>query len=164
MKKESQRGLTSVQISILMSIISIILCIALPIYLKISQETKYALCKENVKKIREALDKFYKKDGRLTYPTEPEYKDFEKLGDIGKLPTCPVTKTPYKYEPIWDSGHQNVIDYVLYCDSPNAHSFIDKKGYPRCNAKGLIEPEKDKSKDKENSIKQNYSDEEQNKK
>ena len=82
MKKESQRGLTSVQISILMSIISIILCIALPIYLKISQETKYALCKENVKKIREALDKFYKKDGRLTYPTEPEYKDFEKLGDI----------------------------------------------------------------------------------
>ena len=135
MKKESQRGLTSVQISILMSIISIILCIALPIYLKISQETKYAL-----------------------------YKDFEKLGDIGKLPTCPVTKTHYKYEPIWDSGHQNVIDYVLYCDSPNAHSFIDKKGYPRCNSKGVIEPEKDKSKDKENSIKQNYTDEEQNKK
>ncbi len=145
MFKKSQKGFTSVQVSIFISICAIILCIALPIYLKASHVAKYNLCLMNIKTvIYPALKEYYKKSNNIDYPTEPKYKNLANEGFIkGEFPVCPVTKTPYKYIPIWDSTHQHVENFVIYCDSPEAHVFIDKKGYPKFDSNGVVEPEKD---------------------
>lgn len=143
--RKSQKGITSVQVSIALSIIAIILCIALPFYVRFSHNAKYELCSMNIKNIiYPALKEYYKKHNNITYPTEPKYKNLaNEQYIIGNFPVCPVCKKQYKYIPIWNSTHQQVENFVVFCDS-DAHEFIGKKGYPKYDSDGYVEPNKDK--------------------
>lgn len=139
--KKSQKGVTSVTVSIVLSIIAIILCIALPFYVKFAHNAKYELCSLNIKNsIHSALKEFYKKHNNMTYPTKKEY---ENMSLDKNFPVCPLCNKPYRYIPIWNSTHQQVDHFVVFCDS-DAHEFIGKKGYPKYDENGYVEPDKDK--------------------
>ena len=139
--RKSQRGVTSVTVSIVLSVIAIILCIALPFYVKFSHNAKYELCSLNIKNsIYPALKEYYKKHNNITYPDKKTYHD---LSLDKQFPVCPLCNKPYRYIPKWNDTHQQIEDFVVFCDS-DAHAFIGKKGYPKYCSEGYVEPDKDK--------------------
>ncbi len=133
------KGFTLVEAAILSAVLGLILCLSIPFIVKNRCEHKYKVCTSNVKSIFKELEKFYfKNNGR--YPTEDEYKSvFASEYFQNALPVCPVDKSPYIYK-LESSHNGEASNYILYCSSEDAHNYLDKKGFPKFDKSGSLDP------------------------
>lgn len=87
--KSSRRGMTLVEMMIVVGIIVVLVSMAMPTYTKIRSDTKAGICKSNLKQIDAAIERwaFEKEvlDGTALTPYESEIYAYIKNGK----PSCP---------------------------------------------------------------------------
>jgi len=125
------RGFTLVELMIVICIISILIALLAPNFMRARSQAQVTGCQSNLKNIATSVEQ-YSADHQSRYPLSltiltPSY--------IKTLPTCPACSLGYSYT------YTTVPDsYTVWCGTSQAHSMSGvPDGYPQYNsANGLI--------------------------
>ena len=85
----ARRGFTLIELIVVMAIVSLLLTLALPRYFQSIDVSKETVLKENLRTVRETIDKFYGDTGR--YPESLEEMVERKY--LRSIPSDPITET-----------------------------------------------------------------------
>lgn len=89
LKRQSRRGFTLVELLIVMSIMSIIISMAVPIYQRSIQRAKEAVLKQNLFSIRTVIDEYTYDKQRAPQALQ----DLVKYGYLREIPVDPIVGT-----------------------------------------------------------------------
>lgn len=85
----ARRGFTLIELIVVLAIVSLLLTLALPRYFQSIDVSKETVLKENLRTVRETIDKFYGDTGR--YPESLEEMVERKY--LRSIPNDPITET-----------------------------------------------------------------------
>ena len=92
------RGFTLMELLVVVTIIGILVAIALPAYRQTLQRTKESVLKENLFRLREAIDQYHADQGR--YP--PTLEDLVEKGYLRAIPLDPITNRRDTWQLIYE--------------------------------------------------------------
>jgi general secretion pathway protein G len=88
-KRQSRSGFTLIELLVVMAILATLLTIGVPRYFASVERSKEAVLKENLRVIRDAIDKYYADNGR--YPESVEILASRRY--LRALPVDPITES-----------------------------------------------------------------------
>lgn len=96
--QKRQRGFTLMELLVVVTIIGILVAVALPAYRETIQRTKEAVLKENLFRLREAIDQYHADQGR--YP--PTLDALVEKGYLRDIPLDPITNRKDTWQLIYE--------------------------------------------------------------
>lgn len=108
--KLNQKGFTLIEILIVLSLISILAAIAVPVYNQSLLKARETVLKENLYQVRNAIDKYYGDKG--TYPSSLSSLVEERY--IRSLPLDPIVGAADKWEEVYNDDGEGIIDLKSY--------------------------------------------------
>lgn len=87
-------GFTLLELIVVLAILGIIVSIALPAYRDATRRAREAVLKENLQRMREAIDEYY--TDRDEYP--PTLRDLVDAGYLRSMPEDPITESTETWE------------------------------------------------------------------
>jgi general secretion pathway protein G len=111
-----RRGFTLIELLVVLAIISTLLMLVAPRYFHKVDAAKEAVLRDNLRSVRDVIDKFYGDNGR--YPEALEELVERKY--LRSLPVDPITEstTTWQLVPVPD-GHKGTV-YDLHSGAPGA--------------------------------------------
>lgn len=102
------RGFTMVELLVVLAVVSLLLSLVAPRYLKQSDRAREAVLRENLSALRLALDQYYGDRGQ--YPAQLE--ELVQSRYLRALPLDPVTNQATSWQPVTreEDGRQVIVD------------------------------------------------------
>lgn len=116
MSPPPRTGFTLIELLIVMAIIALLASIALPRYFQSVEHAREAVLTENLRTVREAIDKFYGDTGR--YPESLD--EMVEKRYLRSLPVDPITESAATWVVIRPQGEAKGNVYDLKSGAPGA--------------------------------------------
>lgn len=116
MSPPPRAGFTLIELLIVMAIIALLASIALPRYFQSVERAREAVLTENLRTVREAIDKFYGDTGR--YPESLD--EMVEKRYLRSLPVDPITESAATWVLIRPQGEAKGNVYDLKSGAPGA--------------------------------------------
>ncbi|MFQ5743792.1 MAG: type II secretion system protein [Acidobacteriota bacterium] len=88
-QQQRRQGFTLLELIVVMAIIGLLVAIALPAYRDSTTRAKEAVLKEDLQRMREALDQYYTDQGEFP----PTLEDLVGMGYLRSIPADPITNS-----------------------------------------------------------------------
>lgn len=133
-----KKGFTTVELTIILAILALVVSICAPIVVRVRCMGKYKACTSNAQAICKCLEKY--RDEKGYYPSKKNYSLLVEKSFNFKVPVCPVDGQPYIYEPVMKEGSsEEAKGFTLTCSTKGGHDFVGKTGLPKFTENGLVD-------------------------
>lgn len=115
---QSHRGFTLIEILVVLAIVALLLTLSLPRYFQSIDHSKESVLRENLRIVRETIDKYYGDTGR--YPENLEELVEKKY--LRALPADPITNSAASWATIPPDGTAEGAVYDIKSGAPGSGS------------------------------------------